>query len=240
MQIRLGDRVFYPWFEKRPDEATEQFEERLSAMNRREEVWNAKAQAEAQRQLEKHRAELLEPIPILPRMKQELVETGRLRAGGSDAVGIVDRFMASDLRKDFRPVLVLAGPIGDGKTCAACAALVKVGQGRFLKSGQLVIVMRPHSTNSEIQRQLETTALVVVDDVGTVRDADAERLALHELIDTRLSSYNRRTILTTNLTPAQLSAYLDARTVDRLRELTFWGLVRRTKSLRQGRIPGVG
>lgn len=180
----------------------------------------------------------LEGVRVYPQVKQAIAN-GTLHHGGSDALPQVHEWLGTDLTNAYKPVLVLAGRTGVGKTVAAAAALADLG-GEFLKATQLLVAMRDHSDHYEMQRRLRTSRLVVVDDIGTERDPDALGSALYELIDSRLDDFDRRTLLTTNLTPEQLFQRLDERTADRLRELSKWAVVRHRQSLREGSAPPRG
>lgn len=133
-----------------------------------------------------------------------------------------------------RPVLMLAGGVGSGKTLAAAWALsqnfevlrpYRIAKGDLApqivwRSGYFVTLewlvdrsLFQEDDRLARQRALETS-LLVLDDVGTER-GDGEA-ALRDLLSTRMAA-GRRTILTTNLGRDAFEGRYRARLMSRIR-----------------------
>lgn len=120
-------------------------------------------------------------------------------------------------------VLILAGPMGTGKTLAASWVLARqsglyVPVERFLRYYQ----GRGREHESELDR-IRAARFVVLDELGTERDPDVFRAAFHWLIDGR-QSRRKLTLIMGNLSADQIRARLrdgtyDERTADRLRTI---------------------
>ena len=111
-----------------------------------------------------------------------------------------------------RPVLVLLGTVGRGKTVAAAACLVEAG-GKYLRARALAKLWASgyREDRDRCEALLSTRELVVIDDVGTEPVSEA----LDELIDAR-QSRRRRLVLISNLSMGQLRERLGERAVSRL------------------------
>lgn len=127
-----------------------------------------------------------------------------------------------------RNILVLAGNPGTGKTLAAAWALATAG-GRYVTTEEYLRsysrwhrdVMQQDLTSRELER-FEGSGLVVLDEIGTERDATLMRDGLHRLVDRRQSRRRQLTIMITNLTRDDFIARLssgvyDPRTLDRMK-----------------------
>lgn len=129
--------------------------------------------------------------------------------------------------------LVLAGPVGTGKTYAAYAVGNQaLAAGRVVEAwnvGDLMDALRPGSTEHGAEHHARTCQLLILDDLtGKATDWEAERMTL--LLDARLRE-QRKTIVTTNINRAQIETTWGARLMDRLTHrmtaLTFSGESRR-------------
>ncbi len=131
--------------------------------------------------------------------------------------------------------LILAGPVGTGKTFTAYAignqAVASGIETMAANVGDLMDAMRPGSGR---ERQADMLArrcqLLILDDLlAKATDWEAERLTL--LLDERVRN-QRRTIVTTNATSDQITDVWGARLMDRLRyrmlALTLRGESRRS------------
>lgn len=125
--------------------------------------------------------------------------------------------------RDARPVLVLSGGVGCGKTVATAAALAKLG-GDYVRASDLAARHEPYSFDRD--RKIEPldlgVALLAIDDLGTERrNANGQRdgrfaAALSDIVDAR--QHAGRTLITTNLTPKRFAdEYCDDRLRSRLR-----------------------
>ncbi len=154
-------------------------------------------------------------------LREDLAETQSLRA--------VRDWLALAMRpaNPERNMLVLCGHPGTGKTVAAGWALSRVG-GRYVTTEEyLRAYTRWHRDASwsddgarEIER-FEAPGLLVLDEIGTERDATVMRDALHRLVDRRQTRRKFLTVMITNLTRASFVARLrdgtyDPRTLSRM------------------------
>ena len=100
--------------------------------------------------------------------------------------------------------VLLAGPTGTGKTCAAVWALLRaleVASVRFIAERDLVAHLFEHRS----LRTFERFDLLVIDDWGEAYEHDWPLAAIDGLIDRRWLDM-RATIVTTNLPPTKASA----------------------------------
>jgi len=130
---------------------------------------------------------------------------------------------ATDDRAPGTSVLILAGPMGTGKTIAAAWVLARetgiyVTVERFLR----LYSARTRESEGELER-LRRARFVVLDELGTERDPETFRAAFHWLIDGR-QARRKLTLIMGNLSADQVRARLrdgtyDERTADRLRAI---------------------
>jgi len=130
--------------------------------------------------------------------------------------------------------LVLAGPVGTGKTYAAYAVGNQALRHGFwveaFNVGDLMDAMRPGSSDRSAEQRARDCQLLILDDlVAKATDWEAERMTL--LLDARTRAM-RQTIVTTNITGDQVTETWGGRFMDRLRyrmtSLTFTGESRRS------------
>lgn len=125
--------------------------------------------------------------------------------------------------------LWILGPTGTGKTLLACAVLncnrdVDGASIAFVTPQGLLRELRAtwskgsSKTESEVLDHYADVECLLVDDVGTGFNSDADRAQLGELIDLRYVRHRRRTIITSNLTPTELRQALGDRAYSRLRD----------------------
>ena len=132
-----------------------------------------------------------------------------------------------------RPLLVLAGGTGTGKTVAAAWALARIG-GEYVRAVDLARRSEPYRNEAEILRPA-SSELLVLDDLGTEASSDRGRdrrfmPALYDVIDQRQGVMRRgtrwvprRTLITTNLTKKQFrEQYPDERILSRLAQCCTW------------------
>ncbi len=155
------------------------------------------------------------------------LETGPTRP----AMAAVRAWVASDAP---RPVLVLAGGTGTGKTVAAAWALSRLG-GEYVRSVDLARRSEPYRGEAE-PLNVAAHELLVLDDLGTETRSAAGALdrrfmpALYDIVDQRQGVMRRgtrwiprRTLITTNLTKKQfVEAYPDERIRSRLAQSCTW------------------
>lgn len=124
-----------------------------------------------------------------------------------------DKWLASD-----KPWLILAGPVGTGKSCAAGYALE-----RSLKGQQTAAWISSSSISSsaggfggELQlRRLQCVDVLVVDDFGTEHLSPWAESVFHELLAARHENA-LRTVMTTNLSREAFRARIGPRLADRI------------------------
>lgn len=142
----------------------------------------------------------------------------------------VDRIVADDMREtrslaavrafveSRRPLLILTGSIGVGKTVAASWWLANHG-GEYVRGGRVAAVFRAQF-GAEVQEQSRLRELrhLVVDEVGMEPDPAAMGSCLFELLDDR-RWHDQQTILVCNLDrDAFLARYPDPRLHSRMRQ----------------------
>jgi DNA replication protein DnaC len=130
-------------------------------------------------------------------------------------------------RDPDRNTLVLCGHPGTGKTLAAGWCISRVG-GRYVTTEEFLRAysrwLRDRTRDDDSARDLEryeSNGLVVLDEIGTERDATMMRDALHRLVDRRQTRRKQLTIMITNLTRVAFIARLkdgtyDPRTLSRM------------------------
>ena len=130
------------------------------------------------------------------------------------------------------PLLVLSGTPGTGKTMASAVLLVEHG-GAYVRALELARLYLAQF-GEEIERRealAATYPLLVVDDIGTERDAASMTVALVEVLDARRRG--RRNIWCTNLSRAAFEArYPDPRLHSRMAQSGSW-LVEAGEDLRR-------
>lgn len=114
--------------------------------------------------------------------------------------------------------LVIAGPIGTGKThlaaATAHAATEMAVRPFFVTVGDLMDALRPEGSKA-LARAATQARLLVLDDLGATRPTEFAVESMTSLMDTRLRE-ERRTIITTNADAATLQEAWGARLVDRM------------------------
>lgn len=124
---------------------------------------------------------------------------------------------AADLIKtDRRQFLVLAGPGGRGKTVAAVYAMMLYRGGVFLHAPRFAM---SSWFDEEKWRSWDRTGLLVLDDLGEEFDdtKGGFQMQLDTLIDARYG-FERKTIITTNLTSVRFKRRYSERVRRRIRE----------------------
>lgn len=132
------------------------------------------------------------------------------------------------------PSLVLAGKAGRGKTTQAWGALRALSRSgvrcwwRMVTAAKLFQSMRPHP-GLDFDAEMtgwETSSLLVIDDLGATKDTAWTDEVFDRLINTRYE-WERPTLITTNVPPAQFSDKFGDRVASRLAEMatvvTFTG-----------------
>lgn len=115
--------------------------------------------------------------------------------------------------------LVLAGPVGTGKTYAAYAmGNAMAAEGRWVCATtvvDLLTAMRPDGDPSLV-RAAHECAILILDDLGAGKASDFAVEQMTALLDRRVRE-QRHTIVTTNVPEADLEAAWGGRFMDRLR-----------------------
>lgn len=115
----------------------------------------------------------------------------------------------------WKPILVILGGTGIGKTVAGAWAFTRYGGGTYTKSRQLTIAHRSmFGENEAAWRNMCRAGFAFLDDIG--RESDEHSIAaIEDFIDER---QGRPTIITSNLTRADLLARYGGRVASRLAE----------------------
>lgn len=129
--------------------------------------------------------------------------------------------------REFVPVdgkgLLLTGPVGTGKTHMAVARVIElIKRGHravFVPAAELLMDLRRaydgESTESDVMAIYSNAEVLLLDDLGAERVTEWTKQVFYVLINRRYNAM-RSTIVTTNLTPAQLGDVFDQRVVSRL------------------------
>lgn len=122
-----------------------------------------------------------------------------------------------------RPMLVLLGDLGVGKTVAAasvCAARIGRGTPVYVREPMLVRWSQ-YARHAQDWERACVTPTLVIDELGTAngRDLETARHVIRDLVDERLRIPRARTLLIGNLTDDAFTKRYDARTTDRLHEV---------------------
>lgn len=116
--------------------------------------------------------------------------------------------------------LLLAGPVGTGKSHAAWAIahhfVARERQVMFRSVPRLMLEMRPDGDETAFTRASEADVLVL-DDLGAARPTEWANEQMYAIVDERCS-FQRRTIITTNLAYDQLVERWGGPVMDRLRD----------------------
>lgn len=151
----------------------------------------------------------------------------------TEAVDIVDRWIsATDLD---RPILLLTGAIGVGKTMASGHAIAASGGGAYVHAAELR--QRIHPTRADFEAGVVPlnlrSSLVVLDDLGTESEPQrslwSESFAL--FVERRMSL--GRTLVTSNLAKSAFAQRYEPRIVDRLNAHAYTFELTATASLRR-------
>lgn len=115
----------------------------------------------------------------------------------------------------WKPILVILGGTGIGKTAAGAWAFTRYGGGTYTKSRQLTIAHRSmFGENEAAWRNMCRAGFAFLDDIG--RESDEHSIAaIEDFVDER---QGRPTIITSNLTRADLLGRYGARVASRLAE----------------------
>ena len=144
------------------------------------------------------------------------IESGGL--ADTEALRGVRRWAASG-----RPLLILAGGVGCGKSVAAAWLIAEVGGGVWLPAEQgCRIFAASYGQQFNTAERARDCPLLVLDDVGTEFDPLRMQHVLTELLEARKSAQHR-TVITTNLAKGMMEQrYRSERLWSRMAELATW------------------
>lgn len=144
------------------------------------------------------------------------------------------------LDEHAKPVLILSGTVGRGKTYAAAWALAH-RTGAYVPANEFVRVFSARfGDDREKQERLLHQPLLVIDDVGREGRANHEQMlaSLVEVVDAR-RSINRRTIIVTNEDRRHFAdRYGDERLISRLAQSGLFRSDSGEDYRRDGKMPG--
>ena len=141
------------------------------------------------------------------------------------------------------PGLYLHGPVGTGKTHLACALLKGLAQRGvwclYRSLPDLLHELRRsvrEENESDLLDALADVPVLLLDDLGSERLTEYAAERLHQIVDDRYAD-RRTTLVTSNLSPAQLGRHVGQRMASRLMEMTtplrIDGRDHRAKGLRE-------
>ncbi len=130
------------------------------------------------------------------------------------SLGVVRRW----LKTAGKPFLLLTGTVGVGKTVAASWALAQ-RDGEYMRAPAMVGIFAAYfGAEVEEKKRLCRVPLLVVDEIGTERDAERMQSTLFEIIDER-RWHGQRTIFVSNLSGKDFDErYHDQRLQSRWKE----------------------
>lgn len=124
-------------------------------------------------------------------------------------------YQAGTRARGSRPIVVMLGPVGCGKTLAGAWLLMSQG-GRYVSASELAALQVARwGAERERYAALLGSRVLVVDELGMEAGPGAVA-AVHEVVDRRQSS-PRLTLFLGNVRREELARRYDARTIDRLR-----------------------
>lgn len=132
-----------------------------------------------------------------------------------DALARVKEFMAQTHYSVGKPIFVLLGGTGVGKTVAAAWALAR-RRGTFVEAERVVRLYEGRwKVDADRFQKLIRCELLVIDELGTEEDLARARPAYREIVNRRQSRH-RPTLFLGNLNVATLRERFEARTWNRL------------------------
>ena len=165
----------------------------------------------------------LPPADLARIAEDDITETEPMR--------IVRKWLGADID---RPILVLCGAVGAGKTVACGWAIAESGTGSAIHAPELPRRLLPTSFDAAagLGRVNLRARLMVLDDLGTEPDAGAPRWAeaFAMMIERRLMI--GRTIITSNLARPQFAPRYGERIASRLNAHSYVIELKKTSSLR--------
>lgn len=170
---------------------------RLGSAEGRELARERNAQQLALDEAERERAALRPYLPLgIPRLTALALAHGVDHHGRKLGITKLDRELTSGMAQG-RLLVCLLGPVGTGKTVAACRLLAKHG-GLFVPVGRLVELSARYEPDRVKLSELRMAKLLVLDEVGSEDERDI--LRVESLLRERYEDA-RPTILIANLTP---------------------------------------
>lgn len=150
----------------------------------------------------------------LPTHVVDMMIAGKLKK--TESMGVVSRYLKIEAPE--KPMLILSGSVGSGKTVAATWAIAQRHGGFFVHAPDLHRVTHPTWTEKENgARAINVeSSMIVLDDLGTESDPKEARWAdaFLKFMDAR--SGGQRTVITTNLPAGELLSRYGDRVADRL------------------------
>lgn len=132
------------------------------------------------------------------------------------------------------------GDVGTGKTLLGCAFVNEVLErgfsAKYITAWKMIQEIRAsyNSKDITITQQIEnfiSPDVLVIDEIGVQAGSQDERVLLYQVIDGRYNEM-KATILISNLKNPVADGYIDARTIDRLKENGGFSLTLTGKSFR--------
>lgn len=120
----------------------------------------------------------------------------------------------------------LCGDVGTGKTLLGCAMVNEIiNRGyaaKYITAWKMIQAIRSAYSSKEtsISNQIDnfiTPDFLVIDEIGVQAGSQDERVLLYQVIDGRYNEM-KATLLISNIKDPVADGYLDARTIDRLKE----------------------
>ena len=194
----------------------------------RPEVVSEQAEQQRENQINKS-AGVFRESGIPPRYTTRTIDNYKaVTAEQKKALASVSKYIDNiDKVSELGTSMIMTGGVGTGKTHLASAiGNVFVGNGKAVAFMTVSAMFRKiretyrqdsKKTEQQVINDLRKVDLLVLDEIGVQKGSESEEYLLFEVLNERYCHY-KPTILISNLTTKEMTDYIGARSLDRLRE----------------------